>query len=295
MRYLCPMPKTKKILDRIQAVGATKKITQAMKMVAVAKLGKARERLHNEIDYIDGYLALFKELLALQKERPSSPLLAVRPVKKVLLLCLTTDRGLCGAFNQHVLKKTVAQYEAYIKEEVAVDLLPVGQKGFDFLQKKMNLPCLDEYVDICLDEAIEQLDTMANFLTTSFVEKKYDHVAMVYQPSKTGDAEKITVLDLLPFVVPPPSTEEVEDTYLYEPDAQAVIIQMLPHIVRNQLYKAWLSGTIAEQSVRMLVTSQATDNAEKLLKELRLSYNRLRQSAITRSISEIVAGSDSMK
>ena len=159
MRYLCPMPKTKKILDRIQAVGATKKITQAMKMVAVAKLGKARERLHNEIDYIDGYLALFKELLALQKERPSSPLLAVRPVKKVLLLCLTTDRGLCGAFNQHVLKKTVAQYEAYIKEEVAVDLLPVGQKGFDFLQKKMNLPCLDEYVDICLDEAIEQSET----------------------------------------------------------------------------------------------------------------------------------------
>ncbi|MEM7361749.1 MAG: ATP synthase F1 subunit gamma [Bacteroidota bacterium] len=288
------MPKTKKILDRIQAIGATKKITQAMKMVAVAKLGKVKERLHRERNYIDSYLALFEEVLALQKERPSSPLLAVRPIKKVLLLCLTTDRGLCGAFNQHVLKKTIAQYEAYSEEGVTVDLLPIGQKGFDFLHK-VPLPCLEGYVNISFDKATEKLGAMTDFLTMSFTEKKYDRITLIYQSSKTADVEKITVLDLLPIVLPPPSVEERDDPYLYEPSPQAIIKEMLPHIVRNKLYKAWLEGSVAEQSVRMLVTSQATDNAEKLLKELRLSYNRSRQSAITRSISEIVAGSNSMK
>ena len=264
-----------------------------MKMVSVAKLGKVKERAAKELSYIDTYLDLFLEITSAQKKLPLLPTLTNRPVKRVLLICLTTDRGLCGAFNQHVLKNVVQQYQTYKEEGIAVDILPIGQKGFDFFQKR-DIPFLKDYVDITYEQSISQVNHIADFARSSFVQEDYDRVELIYQPSKIAAKEKISLLQLLPIVTLPFSEERGEDAYQYEPSRDQIITDMVPHVVRGQLYKAWLIGTIAEQSARMLVTSQATDNAQKLIKELRLSYNRIRQSAITRSLSEIVAGVDAM-
>lgn len=286
------MAKTRKILDRIHAVRATKQITQAMKMVAVAKLGKAKDRLAREKPYIEGYINLFDEITASHKPLPA--LFTHRPTKRVLLLCLTTNRGLCGAFNQHVLEKVLKKHDAYHKEGIEVDLLPIGQKGLDFLQRRERF-CLTDYVDINYDTASTQISHLNDFLLSSFLQGMYDLVKIIYQPNKMAVREAVRVEQLLPFASSPSSEEGYPTEYHYEPTRQSLIENMAPRVLQAKLYKAWLLGTVAEQSVRMIVTSQATENAEKLIKELRLSYNRIRQSAITRSLSEIVAGADAMK
>ncbi len=284
------MAKTRKILDRIEAVKATKQITQAMKMVAVAKVGKLKERQALEQPYIDAYHALFQEICYAQKSVPLPFEFADRPVKRVLILCLTTDRGLCGAFNPHVLNKVYRQREMYMAQGIEVALLPIGKKGEESIRRR-SIAYLPDYVDIVYEEVEAQLTQLVAFIRASFQDATFDQIELVYQPSKMAAKESVRVVQLLPLIPSPAPSHEV-DRYEYEPSRKAVIEEMVQEVIFNTLYGAWLAGAVAEQSVRMIVTSQATDNAEKLSKEYKLLYNRTRQSAITRELTEIVAGTN---
>ena len=284
------MAKTRKILDRIEAVKATKQITQAMKMVAVAKVGKLKERQALEQPYIDAFKELFQEICYEKKSVPLPFAFADRPLKRVLILCLTTDRGLCGAFNQHVLNTVYRQRESYMAQGIEVTLLPIGKKGGESLRRR-SISYLPDHVDIVYEEIEARLTQLVEFIRTSFQDTAFDRIELVYQPSKIAAKESIRVLQLLPFLPSPAPSNEV-DRYEYEPSRKAVVEEMVQEVIFNTLYGAWLAGAVAEQSVRMLVTSQATDNAEKLGKEYKLLYNRTRQSAITRELTEIVAGTN---
>ena len=287
------MGKIKIILDRIRAVTATKKITQAMKMVSVSNLNKLKERKKKESAYIEDYTRLYDELTATMEVNALPVFFGERTVKRVIIICFTTERGLCGPFNQHVLKRASDAYTAYKSEGIDVDILPVGRKGFEFFHRK-NIACITDYMEIKSDKSSEKLKEMIDFLSDAFEKEVYDMVRLVYQPSKVADKEKVRWVQLFPMIKPELSTHKDSDFYAYEASKGDIVATMTPHAMVLKLYKHWLTSTIAEESMRMLVTSQASENADKALKKLRCRYNKLRQSEITKSLSEIMAGMHAM-
>jgi F-type H+-transporting ATPase subunit gamma len=285
------MPNLKEVKNRISSVISTQQITKAMKMVAAAKLRKSQERITQMRPFAQKLSAILTNLSSVQSDNDSDNWYsAAREEKKILIVAVSSDRGLCGSFNSNVFKgvnKLIAdKYQAqYDKGDVTV--LVIGRKANDFFAKR-KVGLIDQFTTLFLNLSFEKVSEIAGFIMKSFREGKYDKVEIVYNQFKNVATQIIQAEQMLP-ILPPKAegTKAVEIDY--------ILSGLIPKSLTVQLYKAVLDSNASENGARMTAMDKATDNAGELLKELRLSYNRTRQAAITKEILEIVAGAEALK
>lgn len=287
------MPSLRDIRRKITSVKKTQQITKAMKMVAAAKLRRAQDRVIAARPYSRKMLSVIANL-AMRVERAQHPLLAKREPKRIKLVVLTSDRGLCGAYNTNILRKameTIRQFEADGKE-VRVNV--VGRKGRDFFRRRqVNLGQV--WVDMGMIEYDKAAEIGRN-IVDRFTACDADEVYLLYNEFKSVIQQKVTLEKLLP--VEPPSEPDpfaAAVDYLYEPSPMAILGSILPKHVEVQVYRALLEGQASEMGARMTAMDSATRNAKEMIDKLTLKFNKTRQAAITKEISEIVGGAEALK
>ncbi len=309
---------TKAIKRRIKSVGNTKKITKAMEMVAAAKMRKAVEAALNTRTYAQMAWDLLVHLS--KTEKIELPLLEVRPVKKLLVILVTSNKGLCGSFNSNIIKKTAAQLqdlkniskhrvegkEIESSETIEVDVIGVGKKGAQFA-KKMGFNLVAAYTDFSDTPKLQDVMPIAKMAIEEYQNKKYDKVVVAYtdykstilQIAKLRQVLPISEVDLEKMLAESgpvtssqlPVTGSVElNEYLFEPDKTEVLRIVLPRLVETQIYQATLESSASEHSARMMAMRNASDAAEDMIKELNLNFNKARQAGITQEIAEIAGG-----
>lgn len=288
------MATLKDIRKRIRAVKSTRQITRAMKMVAAARLRRAQE----SIEAMRPYAYRLRETIwevSRSGDTDAHPLLANRPPKRVMLLVLTSDRGLCGGFNSQINRETEKYILEHTNDHEDIGLTVVGRKGRDYFKRR---PYRIEkiHTEVLGSVSIAKADEIGQEIIAAYQDEGLDAVFMVYNEFKNAVSQKVQVERLLP-VVP----EETEDTseqgveFLYEPGKPEVLNAVLPLYVNIQIYRAMLESVASEMGARMTAMDSATKNAGELIRKLTLTYNRVRQAAITKELMEIVAGAESLK
>jgi F-type H+-transporting ATPase subunit gamma len=291
------MPSLKEVKSRITSVVSTQQITKAMKMVAAAKLRKSQERMMQMRPFAQKLNGLLQNLSAAGSDGPTW-YSAVREEKKILIVAVSSDRGLCGGFNSSVFKAVVRlideKYSSQNRQK-NVTILPIGKKASEFFVKR-NFPVVNEYSQIFQDLSFDKVAEVAQFLMDSFRKGDCDKIEIVYNEFKNVATQILRTEQFLP-VLPPAKgktkTEEVD--YIYQPNQEEIITGLIPKSLKVQLFKSVLDSNAAENGARMTAMDKATENAGELLKDLRLTYNRTRQAAITKEILEIVAGAEALK
>jgi len=295
------MPSLKEVRIRIASVKSTRQITSAMKMVSASKLRKAQ----NAILSLRPYAAKMQEImqnLSHDLEGSDEGVWANdRGENKVLLITVTSNRGLCGAFNSAIVKETVAlinnKYSGQYKSG-KLDILCIGKKGADTLKAWGYKPA-EVITDIFDDLTFENALVVAERLMNDFVEQKYDKIIIIYNQFKNAVVQILQTEQFLPVTESKTEEKGGEETqipnYIFEPNKEEILEELVPKTIKIQLYKALLDSFAAEHGARMTAMQQATDNADELLKDLQLSYNKARQAAITKEILEIVSGAEALK
>jgi F-type H+-transporting ATPase subunit gamma len=281
------MPSTIDIRRRIRSVKNTQQITKAMKMVAAAKLRRAQERMMAARPYA----AALRQVLAslgTRVDMSKHPLLEEREHEnKVLLLVVTADRGLCGAFNTNILR--AAQNAIAEKGWQDVHLLPIGRKAFDFF-KRRPLPIKRQATQVYQALSLETAREISEALSADFISGEFDAVYVLYNEFKSIIAQRVTLERLLPLDRSWADAAQPAIEYLYEPGPEQILGDLLPKHIEFQLYRVLLESAAAEQGARMTAMESATKNASDMIDHLTLTYNRIRQAAITKEIIEIVSG-----
>ncbi len=293
------MANLKAIRVRIGSVKSTRQITSAMKMVSAAKLRKAQDkivRLRPYVNKLKEILAgLTQSLAELEVEnvygRISHP-------EKILFVVITSNRGLCGAFNANIIKearKIVA--EKYIDQfnKGNVAFLTIGRKGWDYMRKqKLNM--LPERNALLNDLTFDNVSVVAGEIMNSFVKGEYDRVEIIYNHFKNAAVQIITDEQFLPLEsIPSGKTKSAPVDYIYEPSEEEIVRELIPKSLKIQFYRAVLDSFVAEHGARMTSMHKATDNATQMIKDLTLQYNKARQAAITNQILEVVSGAEALK
>ena len=288
------MASLRDIRRKIVSIKKTQQITKAMKMVAAAKLRRAQERVIAARPYSRKMLAVIASL-ASRVERVQHPLLAKREPKKVKLLVLTSDRGLCGAYNTNILRKAVEAVREFQAQGKEVRVNIVGRKGRDFFRKRQSYSMGQTWSDLGMIDYEKAADVGKN-IVEKFAAGETDEVYLLYNEFKSVMQQNVMLEKLLP-VEPPaeadPFTAAVD--YLYEPSAVAILTSILPKHIEVQVYRALLESQASEMGARMTAMDSATRNAKDLIGRLTLKFNKTRQAAITKEISEIVGGAEALK
>ena len=291
------MPNIKEVANRINTVISTQQLTQAMKVVAAAKLNKVQQQVLQMRPYAEKLTAILDNVTAGSSQQAAQPYQEERPLSHILVVVMTSDRGLCGSFNANVLKKAFShiQKTANSLSRTEITILPIGKKALAFFQKK-RLNLITDYVDLSHHLDFDHVGALAASLTEAFLQHTYDQVLLVYNEFQTAASQVPVVEQFLPLSK---STDEVSEKessidYIYEPSKAALMEALVPRSLQIQFYKALLESNASEHGARLTTMSKATDNADELLKDLRLTYNRTRQAVITREISEIVAGAEAL-
>jgi F-type H+-transporting ATPase subunit gamma len=291
------MANLKEVRLRITSVNSTQQITKAMKMVSAAKLRRAQDAIMQMRPYASKLREIL-ENLSQSISADGSPFTKNRPATNILIISVTSNRGLAGAFNSTVIKSVVRLLnDTYAKQhkEGKVKVLSIGRKSGDFFAKMPNVSAGNE----------NQLYAALNFGNTSliaerilqeFKEEKWDRVVLVYNQFKNAAVQILQTEQLLP-IMPPASSEKTKmiSDYIFEPDKESIVRDLIPTAVKTQLYKAVLDSHASEHGARMTAMNKATENAGELIKELKLQYNKARQASITNEILEIVAGAEALK
>lgn len=289
------MPNLKEIRNRITSVGSTMQITSAMKMVSAAKLKRAQDA----ITQMRPYAAKIKEILgnlSATLDLSENVYSEQREAKNILIVGITSNRGLCGGFNNNIIKRV----GYLINEEYAgqnVHLLCLGKKIKDVYKRTPNYfinSTLEPLEDIYSDLSFERVSAIANELMRGFTAKDYDKVVVVYNRFVNAAAQVVETEQYLPII---PTTQENQSStgdYIFEPSKDEIVADMIPKSLKIQLYKAIRDSFAAEHGARMTAMHKATDNAKELQKNLKLSYNKARQAAITNEILEIVGGAEAL-
>jgi len=286
------MPNVLDLRRRIRSVKNTQQITRAMKMVAAARLRRSQERVVNARPYAAQMLSVLGRAAARvaagdQPDEPLHPLLAERPVKRVLLVLITADRGLCGAFNANLIRAAQSYLARHQNEEVS--LIAVGRKGRDFFRKH-EVAMRGDYVNLFNRLEFSQAREIAGQIINLYTTESIDAVDFIYNEFKSIMAQRLAVERYLPIKpITPPEGEAVID-YIYEQPPQEIFNSLLPRYVETQVYRALLESQAAEFAARMTAMDAATNNAGDLIDSLTLYLNRVRQAAITKEIIEIVSG-----
>jgi F-type H+-transporting ATPase subunit gamma len=288
------MASLRDIRRKIVSIKKTQQITKAMKMVAAAKLRRAQERVIAARPYSRKMLTVIASL-ASRVERMQHPLLAKRESKKVKLLVLTSDRGLCGAYNTNILRKAVEAVREFQAQGKEVRVNIVGRKGRDFFRKRSSYNVGQTWSDLGMID-YEKAANVGKNIVERFSAGETDEVYLLYNEFKSVMQQNVTLEKLLP-VEPPaeadPFTAAVD--YLYEPSAVAILTSILPKHIEVQVYRALLESQASEMGARMTAMDSATRNAKDLIGRLTLKFNKTRQAAITKEISEIVGGAEALK
>jgi F-type H+-transporting ATPase subunit gamma len=292
------MANLKEVRVRIASVVSTQQITKAMKMVSASKLRRAQGAIQQIRPYAEGLQNMVGRLVSgLEGSAAEMPLTSVREIKRVGVVLLTSDKGLCGGFNSNLIK-TARRFIQDLPADQQATLIPVGRKGVDFF-KRSGLPQDLRFRDLMLKIRYQATAEMAEQLSKAFVQGEYDQVVVVYSEFKNPVVQYFRVMPWLPLQAESPSASSSASgagagqgaaDYLYEPGREQIVQDLLPFSLAIDLHKAMLDTQASEHGARMTAMDKATENAGDLLRELRLQYNRARQAAITTEITEIVGG-----
>jgi F-type H+-transporting ATPase subunit gamma len=287
------MASLKSIKKRIVSVKNTRQITKAMKMVSAAKLRRAQESVVAARPYA-GKLAEVLQSLAGSVEGDLHPLLEKREAKKLLLVVITSDRGLCGGFNGNLCKAA----ERYIKEKKGefeqISLMTVGRKGYEALKNRHTVA--KNFPNVLAKPSYQTAAMLANEVIDGYLSEEYDQVILLFNAFRTVMSQDITFQQLLP-VEPEVKTlaDETPVEYIYEPSVAELLAEILPKNIEVQIFKAMLESVAAEHGARMTAMDSASKNANEMIGKLTLQYNRARQAAITTELMEIISGAESIK
>ena len=294
------MPSLKEVRTRIASVKSTRQITSAMKMVSASKLRRAQNAILNMRPYAAKLHEIMQNLSHDMEGSDEGKWADDRGDHKILIVPITSNRGLCGAFNANVSKATRQLIERKYGEQMKnghVDIMCLGKKGADTLSwsykiKEVNTGIFD---DLNFDHAV----SIAERLMQDFLDKKYDRIILIYNQFKNAAVQILQQEQFLPVAETMADKEDKPETaqanYIFEPNKEEILEALVPKTIKIQLYKALLDSFAAEHGARMTAMQQATDNADELLKNLKLSYNKARQAAITNEILEIVSGAEALK
>ena len=302
------MPSLKAIRNRISSTKATQKITRAMKMVAGARLNRAQQRITALRPYAVKTQEVLGDVAAAMIEKQTDleysavdsteglhPLLQRRAEKRVVLVVLSGDRGLCGAFNTNVGKAAFATMKKKQEEGAEVEVASIGKKGRDYLRRRnakigRDFPKFYDALDLA------KAGKVAEWLSGRFQRGEIDSIYVVYNEFKSAITQKTTVEPLLPLPEPPPAKEgELRPSIVFEPNERAVLERLMPMYLQMSIYRALLESQASEHGARMTAMDAATRNAKEMIGRLTLQYNRARQAAITKELMEIIGGAEALK
>jgi len=284
----------KDIKRKVVAVQKTKQITRAMNMVAASKFKSSQVRMENFRPYAGKFMDVLNSL-ALRVDTSSHPLLAVRDPRKIRVICMTSDRGLCGGFNSNLIKAT----ERFLKDKISdgkeVSLINVGRKGRDYFRKKADV--IGQWVDILSKFDMTLAVSISNDVVTPFIKEDYDELYLIYNQFVNVSVQRPTVVRLFPL---PSIGQDVEIEsenrldYSYEPSEEILLQKLLTMYVHVLIFRALLETSAGENGARMAAMDNATSNCEDLIKSLTLKMNKARQSAITAELMDIVGGTEAL-
>ena len=285
------------IRKRLKAIESTKKITSAMKMVAAAKMRKVQDRMLNFRPYASRMGTVLTDL-AKVAEREIHPLLALRMRKNVEVIVITSDKGLCGAFNTNILKAGNNYIKNLQKENVGFSLSIVGRKARDFF-KRRNIPMRNAWIGLSGRISYENAQEIAGNLIEGYTSEAFDEVVVIYNEFKSMISQKVTIMKLLPVGVIEGEEGKEESSmkadYLYEPSRAAIFERLLPKYIETQIYRALLESSAAEEAARMAAMENATKSCSELITKITLLANKVRQAAITGELMDIVGGVEALK
>ena len=285
------MASLRDIRKRIASVKNTQKITNAMKMVAAAKLRRAEENVTAARPFADKMREVLASL-ASRTNPASHAMLEVREPKKVLLILVTADRGLCGAFNSNLIRRTEALIREMTAKGIQVDLLTVGRKGNDYFRRR-KVQIVNSFSNVMNNITYELAGDIVSEAAQRFVGGEYEEIYALYNRFRSAVTQILTLRKLLPVAPEEPGPRQLE--YLYEPSEEELLESVLPRYVQIQVFTALLDSVASEHGARMTAMEAATSNAEEMIHKLTLKANRMRQESITTELMEIVGGAEALK
>lgn len=286
----------KEVRNRIKSVQSTQQITKAMKMVSAAKLRRAQDAIVQMRPYAKKLQEMLSNIVSNTQVEGGNALAAERPVEKVLLIVITSDRGLAGAYNSNVIKLTKQTIrEKYSAQQAKgnVTIWTIGKKGYEHFVKN-NFKVSDTYKDIFLQLSFEAVQQAAQGAIKAFQNKEFDKVEVVYSEFKNAATQRFVVEQFLP-IQKTNASGGVKADFIFDPNKEELIAELMPKILNTQLFKAVLDANASEHGARMTAMDKASENANELLRNLRISYNRARQAAITTELTEIVSGAAALQ
>ena len=280
----------KEIRNRISSVSSTMQITNAMKMVSAAKLKKAQDSISATLPYSNKLSELVKNISASIDSVDSNPLFVSREVRKTLIIVITSNKGLCGGFNSNVIKEVYNISSEYGSNKP--DLLTIGKKGDDILKKKFNV--ISSHNDLFEQFSYLNVKSIASKVMQLYTDEKYDEVILVYNHFKNAATQIITKEQFLPISENTDNNVSTSGDYIFEPNRVRILEELIPKTLSIQLFKSISDSIAGEHGARMTAMHKATDNASELRDQLKLTYNKARQTAITNEILEIVGGAEAL-
>ena len=287
----------KEVRNRIKSVQSTQQITKAMKMVSAANLRRAQDAITQMRPYAKKLQEMLSNIVSDSDGSVKIDLANERPVEKALIIIVTSDRGLCGGYNSNLIKLTkqlISEKYASQHAKGKVSILPIGKKGYEHFAKN-GFKVVDKYWDIFAGLSFVKVQTAARYAMEAFANKEVDAVELVYSEFKNAATQLFVVEQFLPIPKVQKKQGVKKADFIFEPDKEELIAELMPKILNTQLYKAVLDANASEHGARMTAMDKASENANELLKLLRVSYNRARQAAITTELTEIVSGAAALE
>ncbi len=282
----------KEVRNRIKSVQSTQQITKAMKMVSAAKLRRAQDAITQMRPYAQKLQEVLSNIVSNSEGDVNMDLAAERTVENVMIIIVTSDRGLCGGYNSNLIKlaKQIAK-DKYPNQLTKgnVKFLPIGKKGYEHFTKN-GFTVVDSFWNIFTGLSFDKVQAAAKYAMDAFANKEIDAVELVYSEFKNAATQVYSAEQFLPVRKVAKVVGQKNADFIYEPSKEVLIAELMPKILNTQLFKATLDGNASEHGARMTAMDKASDNANELLKSLKISYNRARQAAITTELSEIVSG-----
>ena len=290
------MGNLKEVRTRIASISSNQKITSAMKMVSAAKFRRAQNAILTMRPYAEKLSEIISDIDV--ADGMDTPYHQVRKTEKVLLVVIASNKGLCGAFNSNIIKEANKRIEYYLQsnDNISLSLMTIGKRSTDFFSKRTSF-VTDSHIEILDKPGFDAISEVAETIMKRFCEKKYDKVELIYNRFKNSLTQVVSVEQFLPILTTNDSKEQqsnIQNDYIYEPDKKSILYEMIPLSLRSQFYRVVLDSLASEHGARMTAMQKATDNATELLKEMKLTYNKARQTSITNEIIEIVSGAEAL-
>jgi F-type H+-transporting ATPase subunit gamma len=287
----------KEVRNRIKSVTSTQQITKAMKMVSAAKLRRAQDSILQMRPYAQKLQEMLSNIVSSAAADMELPLAEERPAERILLVPITSDRGLAGAYNANIIKLT----REMIKEKYGaqnakghVTLLPLGKKGYEYFQR-YGYTVIDNYWTVFSDMSFENVRNVAVYIQQAFLNKEFDRVELVYSQFRNAATQRFVSEPYLPIPKIEGDENGKQSDFIFEPTKEVLLLELMPKILNTQVYKAILDANASEHGARMTAMDKASENANDLLRSLKISYNRARQAAITTELTEIVSGAAALQ